>query len=249
MLNRVLVVTGGARGIGSAIVRRMAREKYDVLVTYNRSQTSAQQLIDELAGQTQIVARQVDVSSDTEVDELFAFCEKTFGRLDVLVNCASHSSKSGWDILPRDMDWGEWQKTIDIDLKGSMLCSHAAFEFMKEQGGKIINFSSSAALYGDKPTYFYTAAKSALVGVTRAMARLFAPNVQVNCIAPGSIATDWIAKWKLTENDLQAIANESPSLRIGKPEEVAELVAFLASPQCTYITGQTFIIDGGILMI
>jgi NAD(P)-dependent dehydrogenase (short-subunit alcohol dehydrogenase family) len=129
-----------------------------------------------------------------------------------------------------------------------MLCAHAAFDLMKEKGGKIINFSSSAALYGDQPTYFYTAAKSAIVGITRAMARIFAPNVQVNCIAPGSIATDWITNWKLNEKDLQAIASESPSLRVGKPEEVAELIAFLSSPQCTYMTGQTFVIDGGILM-
>ena len=249
MSNRVLVVTGGARGIGAAICRRLAKENYQILVTYNRSQTSAQQLTDELSGITNIVARQIDVSSPTEVKDLFDFCQKAFGRLDVLVNCASHSSKTGWDVGLQEIDWNEWQRTIDVDLKGTMLCSHTAFELMKENGGKIVNFSSSAALYGDKPTYFYTAAKSAIVGITRAMARMFAPTVQVNCIAPGSIATDWITNWKLNETDLQAIANESPSLRVGKPEEVAELVAFLASPQCTYVTGHTVIIDGGILML
>jgi len=249
MPNRVLAITGGARGIGAAVCRRFAREKYDILFTYNRSQTSAQKLVEELTPECTIVERQVDVGAPNEVRELFTFCENTFGRLDVLVNCASHSSKTGWDVLPQQIDWEEWQRTIDVDLKGTMLCSHAAFDLMKEKGGKIINFSSSAALYGDKPTYFYTAAKSAIVGVTRAMARMFAPTVQVNCVAPGSIATDWITNWKLTGEDLQAIANESPSLRVGKPEEVAELVAFLASPQCTYMTGQTLLIDGGILML
>jgi 3-oxoacyl-[acyl-carrier protein] reductase len=248
MSNRVLIVTGGARGIGAAICRRFAREKYDILFTYNRSRSSAEQLIEELSPGCTILHREVDVSAETQVRELFAFCEDRFGRLDVLVNCASHSSKTGWDALPQEIDWTDWQRTIDVDLKGTMLCSHAAFDLMKEKGGKIVNFSSSAALYGDRPTYFYTAAKSAIVGITRAMARIFAPTVQVNCVAPGSIATDWITRWKLTAEDLQAIANESPSMRVGKPEEVAELVAFLASPQCTYITGQTVLIDGGILM-
>ena len=243
------MVTGGARGIGAAICRRYARESTNILFTYNNSEVQAADLVKELSSLCEIQARRVDVASPEEVQTAFEFCRSTFGRLDVLVNCASHSSRSGWDMSPERIDWTEWQKTIDIDLKGTMLCSHAAFAMMKEQGGKIINFSSSAALYGDKPTYFYTAAKSGIVGITRAMARLFAPTVQVNCVAPGSIATDWIKNWNLTAKDIEAIANESPSGRIGKPEEVAELVAFLGSPNCSYMTGQTLVIDGGILMI
>jgi 3-oxoacyl-[acyl-carrier protein] reductase len=249
MENRVLLVTGAARGIGAAICRRYARESTDILFTYNNSEAQAADLVKELSSTCEIQARRMNVSSPEDVQAAFEFCRSTFGRLDVLVNCASYSSRNGWDISPEKIDWADWQKTIDIDLKGTMLCSHAAFAMMKEQGGKIINFSSSAALYGDKPTYFYTAAKSGIVGITRTMARLFAPKVQVNCVAPGSIATDWIKNWNLTPKDLEDIGNESPSSRIGKPEEVAELVVFLGSPNCSYMTGQTLVIDGGIFML
>jgi len=248
MANRVLLVTGGARGIGAAVCRLFSTRNYDILFTYNRSKESAEELQKELSSLSHVEMLQVDVSRHDEVKALFEFCTVKFGRLDVLVNCASYSSRSGWDIKPQQIDWTEWQNTIDTDVKGTMLCSHSAYELMRDQGGKIINFSSSAALYGDVPTYFYTAAKSAIVGITRTMARMFAPTVQVNCVAPGSIATDWITKWKLTPKELEDISHESPSGRIGKPEEVAELVAFLASPECTYMTGQTFVIDGGIYM-
>src|SRR5262249_30258696 len=155
------------------------------------------------------------------------FCRAQFGHLDVLVNNASYSSTVGWEVSPENLDWNEWQKTIDVDLKGTMLCSHEAYRLMKPQkSGKIINFSSSAALSGDVPTYLYTAAKAAIVGITRTLARAFAPEVQVNCIAPGSIATDWIEKWKLTTHDLEVIVNGTPLRRIGTPQEVAALVAF-----------------------
>lgn len=244
----VILVTGGARGIGAAIVRHFAALNYEILFTYNRSNESALQLESEIKSRTKIKIMQTDVSEEDEVRALFEFCKNEFGRLDVLVNNASYSSTVGWDVKPIDINWAEWDKTIQVDLKGTMLCSHEAFKIMEPQkSGKIINFSSSAALWGDVPTYLYTAAKCAIVGITRALSRAFAPHVQINAVAPGSIQTDWIEKWKLTPHDIEAIAVETLLKRIGKPEEVAELVAFLASPTCTFITGQTIAIDGGIL--
>jgi 3-oxoacyl-[acyl-carrier protein] reductase len=244
----VILVTGGARGIGAAVVRHFANLNYEILFTYNRSNQSAVELESEIKSRTKIRMMQTDVSKEDEVRALFQFCKNEYGRLDVLVNNASYSSTVGWDVKPTDINWTEWEKTIQVDLKGTMLCSHEAFKIMEPQkSGKIINFSSSAALWGDVPTYLYTAAKCAIVGITRTLSRAFAPHVQINAVAPGSIATDWIEKWKLTPHDIAAIAVETLLKRIGKPEEVAELVAFLASPTCTFITGQTIAIDGGIL--
>jgi 3-oxoacyl-[acyl-carrier protein] reductase len=250
MANRVALITGGARGIGSATCKYLSGLNYDILINYNRSKAEAENLVAEISQKTKARCVQADVGIPEHVNSMFEYCLKEFGRLDVLVNNASYSSATSWNVPVENLDWKELSKTMDVDLKGTMLCSHAAFAMMKQQGsGKIINFSSSAALQGDVPTYMYTPAKVGIVGVTRALARAFAPFVQVNCVAPGSIATDWIQHWKLTPEDLEAITKETPSKRIGKPEEVAELVAFLASPTCTFITGQTIVIDGGILML
>ncbi|HET6266544.1 MAG TPA: SDR family oxidoreductase, partial [Acidobacteriota bacterium] len=240
---------GAARGVGAEVVRHLADLDYEILLNYNRSEQSARDLLDEVSSKTTAHLFKADISKPLEVKALFDFCRAQFGQLDVLVNNASYSSTVGWEVSPENLDWNEWQKTIDVDLKGTMLCSHEAYRLMKPQkSGKIINFSSSAALSGDVPTYLYTAAKAAIVGVTRTLARAFAPEVQVNCIAPGSIATDWIEKWKLTTHDLEVIVNGTPLRRIGTPQEVAALVAFLASPECTFMTGQTLVIDGGILL-
>lgn len=244
---RIALVTGAARGVGAAICRHFSTIGYDILLNYHKSVAEAHQLVTEISSNCRAVPFQSDVSNAEQVQKLFEFCHQTFGGLDVLVNNASYSSSAGWNQDPSNINWEEWQRTIEVDLKGTMLCSHAAFELMKaKSAGKIINFSSSAALWGDVPTYLYTAAKSAIVGITRALSRAFAPHVQVNCIAPGSIATDWIQKWNLTIQDIETLSLESPSKRIGKPEEVAQLAALLASPDCTFITGQTIVMDGGI---
>jgi 3-oxoacyl-[acyl-carrier protein] reductase len=250
MDNRVALVTGAARGVGAAICRHFSTIGYDLLVNYNRSAEAAEKLVSDLSQKTKAKSFQGDVGNPDQVRAMFDFCQKEFGKLDVLVNNASYSSATAWNVPIDQFDWNELVKTIDVDLKGTMLCSHAAFAMMQPLGsGKIINFSSSAALQGDVPTYLYTPAKIAIVGVTRALARAFAPAVQVNCIAPGSIATDWIKHWMLTPEDLATITKDTPLKRIGKPEEVAELAALLASPTCSFITGQTIVIDGGILML
>lgn len=249
-MNRVALITGAARGIGASSSRLFSTLGYDLVLNYNRSQIAAQQLADELSARCKALTFQADVSQPVQVEALFEFVSKEFGRVDVLINNASYNSPISWNAEPGKINWEEWQHTIDVDLKGTMLCSHAAFQLMSQNGeGKIVNFSSSAALQGDVPTYLYTAAKSAIVGITRTLARAFAPSIQVNAIAPGSIATDWISTWKLTQSDLQEIITQTPLRRIGKPEEVAELAAFLASPTCSFISGQTFVIDGGILML
>lgn len=249
MQPRVALVTGAGKGVGAAICRRLASEGYELLIHYNQSAAAAEALSKELSPKG-FPTFQADVSRPEQVAALFEFCRKEFGRLDVLVNNASYSSNVGWAKAVDEINWEEWEKTIHVDLKGTMLCSQAAYKLMApEKSGKIVNFSSSAAMWGDVPTYLYTAAKFAIVGITRTLSRAFAPHVQVNCIAPGSIATEWIKKWNLTPADIEEIAREAPLQRIGKPEEVAELVAFLASATSTFMTGQTLAIDGGILLL
>lgn len=246
---KVAVVTGGARGIGRAVCRALGRAGAAVVVNYFSSEGRAKELVEELRQFTRAMAVRADVSNLSEVERLYRATIETFGRADILVNNASYSSKKSWRVSLEGLSVEEWEQAIAVDLKGTLLCCKVFGPAMvKQGGGKIINFSSSAALQGDTSTMLYGAAKVGIVGLTTALARLLAPQVRVNAIAPGSVRTDWITGWGLQEADLQEILTEIPLRRMAEPEEIAQAVLFLASSGGDFITGQTLVVDGGVFM-
>lgn len=247
LAGRVAVVTGGASGIGRAVCLALGRAGAAVMVNYYRSQQAAASLVEELDRYTRAQAIQADVADPSRVR---ALCEATiaeFGRVDILVNNASYSSRSSWKVPLEEIDVGEWERTIQVDVRGTFLCSKVFGPVMVRQGdGRIINFSSGAALGGDPTTALYGAAKTAIVGLTTALARLLAPAVRVNAVAPGSVRTAWIEDWGVSGEDQAALLEEIPLRRVAEPEEIAEVVLFLASDRSRFVTGQTLIADGGV---
>lgn len=240
-------MTGGSRGIGRAVSLALAREGARVAVNYRSSEQEARALVRRLRAHGPAKAVRADVSSPREVEAMVEAVRRKFGRIDILVNAASYSSPRGWKVRLEDLDVGEFMRTIEVDLKGTLLCCRAVAPLMRKQRrGKIVNFASAAAIAGDPTTLLYAGAKMGIVGLTRALAREMAPHVRVNAVAPGSIRTGWLEGWRLTARDRKELLGEIPLRRIGEPEEVAEVVRFLASPRSDFITGQTWVVDGGV---
>lgn len=239
---KVAVITGSAKGIGRATALEFAKEGASVVVNYAKSETAAEETAKEIGSRSIVV--KADVSKKEDVETLMKVTVKKFGRLDILVNNAGHSSDKAWLAELNDIDDALWYSALDIDLKGTFLCSRAASKIMLKQGsGKIVNVASIPALVGDERGLVYTVAKAGILGLTKALARMFAPKIQVNAMVLGSIKTGWI-DW-LDKKELTEIMSAIPLKRLGKPEDVAKLAAFLASNDSDFITGQTIIIDGG----
>lgn len=247
MAGRVALITGATSGIGQAIARRLATSGCALALNYLRSDHVASALEGELTMVPVRVLR-ADVSDAHAVDELVATTVGAFGRIDYLVNVASYSRPDLWNADPLTLPLEDWEQSIAVDLTGSYLCARSAIPHMLKQGyGKVINFSSSGSGRGDPDTFVYNAAKVGVVGLTKSLARAYAPTVKVNAIAPGSIDSGWIDRWKLTEqevNNLQAL--REMSRRLGTCEEVAEAVAFLLAASGDYITGHLLPMDGGL---
>ena len=230
---KVALVTGGSRGIGAAIARGFAAAGARVAINYRRSRAEAAETAASFGG----VAIKGDVGrrSDALVDEVV----KRFGRLDILVNNAGHSERGAWtddlDAVTDEM----WDRVLETDLRGTFKCSRAAARVMKK--GKIINVASIPALTGEREGIVYSIAKAGVVGMTKSLAMLLAPRIQVNCMAFGSIETGWV-QW-LQPAMRRSYAAAIPVGRFGKPEEVAEVALFLA--QNDWVTGQTVVLDGG----
>lgn len=247
---RVAIVTGASRGIGRAVALALAREGAAVVVNYARHAAAAREVVDAIAAAGgRAVACRADVSRPAGPCRLVAAALRRFGRLDVLVHNAGYSARRSWQIRLEDLDEKDWDRTMAVDAKGAMLCAQAAVPAMRKAGGgAIVNISSSAALQGDETLLLYSGAKAAVAGWTRNLARALAPAIRVNAVAPGSIATGWIADWKLSKKDLRAIVEGTPLRRIGMPEDVAHAVCYLASDDARYVTGQVLVVDGGVYM-
>ena len=230
---KVVLVTGGSRGIGAAIARVFAASGYQVAVNYRKSRADATKVAATFGG----IAVKGDVGRDA--DALIDGVVKAYGRLDVLVNNAGASDPKAWtddlDAVTDEM----WDRILETDLRGTFRCSRAAARVMEK--GKIINVTSIPALTGEREGIVYSVAKAGVLGMTKSLAMMLAPRIQVNCMALGSVATGWV-EW-LPPALRKSYASAIPVARFGKPEEVGQLALFLATND--WVTGQTYVLDGG----
>ncbi len=239
---KVALVTGGARGIGRSITLELARNGADVAFTYKRSA----QLAESLAAEVRSMGRKVlpleaDATSMNSAVEVIGKVVAEFKRLDILVNNAGITK----DSLLLRMSEEDWDSVIQTNLKSVFNYTKAAARTMMGQRyGKIINMSSVVGLIGNAGQSNYAASKSGIIGFTKSIAKeLASRNILVNAVAPGYIDTDMTAA--LTEEQRKAVTDAIPLKRVAKPDDVAKVVLFLASPDADYITGQVIAVDGG----
>jgi len=240
--DKKVLITGSSRGIGAEIAKKLADSGADVIINYASSEEKANELkasIEESGGRAYVI--QADISDFEQAAELVKKAYKTLGGLDVLVNNAGITR----DKLLLRMKEEDWDKVMDINLKGTFNCTKNAVRYLlKADNGKIINISSVIGLIGNPGQANYSAAKAGMIGFTKTLAKeLASKGVCSNAIAPGFIETEMTNELKDSIKD--DIINRVPLARFGKAEEVADLVAFLASDKANYINGQVIGIDGG----
>ncbi len=243
---KVAVVTGGSRGIGRAAALLLAERGATVVVNFNKNSAEAEAVVAAITAKGgKAVANGADVSLAAEAQRLIEETVKAFGRLDILVNNAGITR----DTLIMRMSENDWDVVLDTNLKGAYLCSKAAIRpMLKAKGGRIINISSISGQAGSGGQANYSAAKAGLIGFTKSLAReVGSRSITVNAVAPGFIETD-MTSGLADEFKSKALA-QIPLERFGKPEDVAEAIAFLASEAASYITGQVLAVDGGMVMM
>ncbi len=243
---RVVIITGGSRGIGRAIANRFAGEKPRlVLFHYDPDDSAAEQTLAGLAEKgVQGEAHRLDVSKKEEVDRLFKDVLSRFGRVDVLINNAGITK----DGLFMRMSEEDWDLVLRVNLKGTFNCTQAVIRSMvKERSGRIVNITSLVGEIGNAGQANYSASKAGIIGFTKSLAREVASRgITVNAVAPGYIRTEMTAS--LPDKIKEAFLQQIPLARVGEPEDVAEAVHWLCSRGSTYITGQVIHVNGGLYM-
>ena len=243
--NKIAIISGASRGIGRAIALDLAREGAQIAFNYLKSKTEAQSLEGELqALGVKAKASQVDISDFDAVSKWVKETKEFFGGLDILINNAGIINDKALMFMEKE----DWQKVIDTNLGGVFNLTHAAIiGFMKQKSGNIVNITSVSGITGVARQTNYAASKAGIIGFTKSLAREVARyNIRVNAVAPGFIETDMLKDLK--EAYKKELLTRIPLGRIGKAEEVANVVKFLVSGASNYITGQTIIIDGGMSM-
>ena len=236
-MKKVVLVTGGSRGIGKAICEKFAAEGYSVAVNFEKSEEKAKALAEKIGGK----AYCADVSDYFAVCKMFDEIEKEMGEVSVLINNAAISAFG----LFQDCSDEEWERIFGVNVKGVFNCSKRAVgNMLKNQNGSIVNISSIWGVTGASCECHYSAAKAAVIGYTKAMAKELGPSgIRVNCVAPGAVDTEMNARF--SKEDMEAVAEESALGYIGKPEEIAEAVFFAASEKASYMTGAVINVNGG----
>ncbi|ABO66419.1 MULTISPECIES: 3-oxoacyl-[acyl-carrier-protein] reductase [Geobacillus] len=242
---KIALVTGASRGIGRAVALELARQGANVAVNYAGSEAKANEVVDMIRSLgREAFAVQADVARAEDVERMVKTVLDQFGRLDILVNNAGITR----DNLLMRMKEEEWDAVINTNLKGVFLCTKAVTRpMMKQRYGRIINVASVVGVIGNPGQANYVAAKAGVIGLTKTAAReLASRNITVNAIAPGFITTDMTEA--LSAELKEEMLKQIPLARFGEPDDVARVVAFLASDAAGYMTGQTLHVDGGMVM-
>ena len=242
-MNKVVLITGASRGIGAAIAKKMASKQYNIVINYNQSEELANNLKENLEKEhaVQVLTIKADVSKEEEVQKMIEQTIKTFGSMDCLVNNAGISN----DCPFEDKTVENFRKVLDVNLIGAFLTSkYAAPYLMKQENSSIINISSTNGLNTIYPESLdYDASKAGLISLTKNLALQFAPSIRVNAVASGWVNTDAIkdANPKFLEEEKQKVLLK----RFAEPEEIANVVSFLASEEASYVNGEVIRVDGG----
>ena len=244
MKNKTALVTGGAKGIGAAICRELANMGYNLAVNYNSSYEAAQSLKNELSQLVDVDIYKADVSDSIQVADMLDNIKKDFGGVDVLVNNAGIAQQALFTDITDEM----WQRMIGTNLTGTFNCCRSVLPYMiNQKNGVIINITSMWGQVGASMEVHYSAAKAGVIGLTKALAKeVGLSGIRVNAVSPGVVLTDMMARF--SDEDKAVLKDETPLNRLGTPEDIAHMVAFLCSDKAEFITGQVIPVNGGFVI-